>query len=255
MNGFLALLITVDDQVEVVAVLRDQGNELLAFTVSFPEVIHKSQVAGGGEPVTGLGLCRLHHALEKLQKAQDRGLVNIKGIAIVCLGGRNVIEPQIFAADVAVSRRDLDLVPAILFTKDLYIGTVDQLGDDVEAGARAGPDIQVAALGGNSPGPAGILRFLLINGDGHRAFSYRDMQRRQKHGDQLRMLLQHFEQFLIHTCKQGGQDIGIKGKCIVFAGFRSICFLCVSHRFGGTGRRDGISTLSRRRLSRSAFSV
>ena len=141
MDGFLALLITVDDQVEVVAVLRDQGNELLAFTVSFPEVIHKSQVAGGSKAVAGLGLRRLHHALEELQEAQDRGLVDIKGIAIVCRSGGDVIDPQVFTADIAVSRRNLDLVPTVLFTEDLYIGTVDQLGDDVVAGTRAGPDI------------------------------------------------------------------------------------------------------------------
>ena len=78
------------------------------------------------------------------------------------------------------------------------------------------------------------------------------MQCRQKHGDQLRMFLQYFEQFLIHTCKQGGQDIRIKRKCVIFL---IICLFCVSHRFGGIGRRYGISALRRLGLSGSAFSV
>ena len=90
MYGLFALFVTIDDQVEVVACFRDQCDELLTFAVSFPVIIHQGEISGGCQPVdTGFGA----GACKELQEAQDHCSVDIEGIAIVRLCGRNVIHP------------------------------------------------------------------------------------------------------------------------------------------------------------------
>jgi hypothetical protein len=122
------------------------------------------------------------------QKCRHIGSCDIKAVALRCFRRGDFIQPHILAADVGDIRRKLDLIPAVLLTKHLDLGSVRKTGNNVIPDAGTGADIQIAAVRCYSSGQDGLLCLLILISDFHSTVRDRDMKCRKKISKELRIL-------------------------------------------------------------------
>ena len=144
MDGFFALIVTVNNQVEHIAVLAFQCNELLSGLGAGANIVDQRQIAVRRQCAAAAG-----HASEKLLPKvcqllfiKRKGDFSIAAGIIFCIG-----DGQIAAVHIARTGRQQDFYPIAVPANHIDHRAVGELRKRGVVQSRAGADVQVAAVG------------------------------------------------------------------------------------------------------------
>ena len=115
MDIFLAVRVTVNNEVEVIAGFGLYGEKLLSRAEHGPQVVPQRQVPvrGQGKGAAAVGPAALDHGAE-----QELQRVFIYAHAAIC---RRIRNAEVVAADIARDFRDRHPIPAARFSQDLHL--------------------------------------------------------------------------------------------------------------------------------------
>ena len=169
MDSLVTLIVTVDDDIKVVAVLRNRSNELLAGLVSRTNIVNQSQITVRSK---GRFACvRVHVLHEHTHKHHKQRHIHFA----VLLGFLNQF--QIVAVNIAVLFGNGDLIPVTLNTDYHNFLTGTELVDDLIIHACAGTHIQTGTVRYHLAGSHAVIfsflgivsPFLTVERENHRA--------------------------------------------------------------------------------------
>ena len=132
MDRFLALIVTVNNQVKDIPGFRFQRDKLLAGAGCAAIIVNQGQV-----PVRGQGAA----APATKQFCQGRKFIFSKREGKAAIAGTGIADGEVVAAHIALALRQEDFHPAAFGADYLHLGPVGELGDGGIVGPRAGTDI------------------------------------------------------------------------------------------------------------------
>ena len=136
MHVFLTLVITVNDQIEVVPGLGDQRDKLLTGTGGRTDIIHQRQITIRCKRG---GVYRLIHAVHHKEKEHRQEFFINDSALFFLLQHINVV-----LVHIASLLRNHDLIPVTVLADHLHLFAGKQVTDDLIFRAGAGAQIQIA---------------------------------------------------------------------------------------------------------------
>ena len=150
MHGFLAFIVTVDNEIEHIAVLRFYCNKLLATSGRVADIVNQRQV-----PVRCQGSTAIQTAAQHTQQIFQRFCVQrertFPGTSLA------VTYRHVAGIDIADLFRQDDLQPVAVRADHLHGRSIGKLGEGGIIHSRTRADIQIAAARGDGAGLPGVI--------------------------------------------------------------------------------------------------
>lgn len=165
MHGFLALVVTVDNKIEHIAVLRFHRDELLAAGGRAADIVEQRQVPVRRQSGTAIQTAA-QHTQQIFQRFRVQRERTFPGTSLA------VTYRHVAGIDIADLFRQDDLQPVAVRADHLHGRSIGKLGEGGIIHSRTRADIQIAAARGDGAGlPRVIFAGTELNtvlGDGYR---------------------------------------------------------------------------------------